>query len=742
MSWETDGEISFQSEGRLLQELGERLVATHEVALLELIKNSYDADSPDCNVRLIDDGQGLLVEDHGHGMSLEDFQERWMRIATSNKLDRRVSKIFQRPLTGQKGIGRFAVRFLGEVLNLETVTRDEKRGFKTRLSVSFDWREVDKARSLSEAKFLYHVEEVEDSTPVGTRLSIYNLKESHEFYNSSRFRAKVLKLTSPISGLERGRFVHNRGRAKEDPGFKVELPKSDVDDNTGFDLAGNVLNQAWARLIIDSHGGSTSYVVTFFDGRVNKLENLRYSSGISKGLFADIRFFPRRAGVFSAKGIDGRDAWAWVRENSGVAVVDHGFRVKPFGFHDDDWLFLDADNAHSSRDWRTEIAKTHFPIPDEIKGTPRLTPALYLPTNFQVVGAVFVQSQMSKNKQLDDGLDLMPSMDREGYLKNKAFIDLVEIVRGGIEFLANVDKQFVLDKEEQEAKVLAQQTRSDLKEAIEYIQASPTLIKEDKIRLVKDYSQLVEKLKEVETYDRVARQKLEIMSALGVVAGFMSHESSKIVEALGTSIHTLKKLSKTNPSILNHLEELDESYTHFKGHVEYTRLFTNSVQNLNFSKFKAKPQIDLVIDKFGSFASARGIVIENEVDNGVFVPEMPTPLYSGIVLNLFTNAIKAILAQEFRGKRQRIVFRSWNEPKKHFVEVLDTGVGIPPGMRSRVFDPLFTTTSRLNNPLGTGMGLGLSLIKQLLEQIKGKIEIINAPPGFSTCFRVELRGDI
>jgi len=55
--------IPFQAEGRLLQELGLRLVASPEVALVELIKNSYDADSPTCCVRLADNEKTLVVAD-------------------------------------------------------------------------------------------------------------------------------------------------------------------------------------------------------------------------------------------------------------------------------------------------------------------------------------------------------------------------------------------------------------------------------------------------------------------------------------------------------------------------------------------------------------------------------------------------------------------------------------------------------------------------------------------------------
>src|ERR1700733_8404583 len=98
------GVVSFTSQGRLLQELGLRLVASPEVALVELIKNAYDADSPDCEVNLANRSKTLFVTDHGHGMTRDDFKTKWMQIATGSKTAERLSLKFKRPLTGAKGI--------------------------------------------------------------------------------------------------------------------------------------------------------------------------------------------------------------------------------------------------------------------------------------------------------------------------------------------------------------------------------------------------------------------------------------------------------------------------------------------------------------------------------------------------------------------------------------------------------------------------------------------------------------
>src|SRR5258707_8390695 len=79
------GSVAFQTEGRLLQELGERLVAAPEVALVELVKNAYDADATACQVSL-EAGGTLTVSDDGVGMTYEQFATRWMRIATGGKV--------------------------------------------------------------------------------------------------------------------------------------------------------------------------------------------------------------------------------------------------------------------------------------------------------------------------------------------------------------------------------------------------------------------------------------------------------------------------------------------------------------------------------------------------------------------------------------------------------------------------------------------------------------------------------
>lgn len=97
---------------------------------------------------------------------------------------------------------------------------------------------------------------------------------------------------------------------------------------------------------------------------------------------------------------------------------------------------------------------------------------LNLPSNFQLVGAVFVESAPPSR----DGSanDLTPSMDREGFLDNDAFKALVDTVRGGLEFLAQEDKKQLQKDAETRAEQAMRETRADLRAAVEYVKSSPT----------------------------------------------------------------------------------------------------------------------------------------------------------------------------------------------------------------------------------------------------------------------------
>jgi signal transduction histidine kinase len=727
------GTIHFQAEGRLLQELGLRLVAKPEVALVELIKNAYDADSPTCSVRLENNGTTLVVADEGHGITLSDFRTKWMRIATSSKLGTDTSRKYGRPLTGAKGIGRFAVRYLGDHLTLASVAFDERENCTTRLEADFDWPKLDTAQDISKCAVPYRLYRVAKETPIGTKLVIRKLRATTEFTHSKELRNEVLRIVTPLEGLERGKFERDHGNGNKDPGFKVILPGENGTEEV--DLARRVLDNFWGRLTVDLHRGQLQFRVWLPGNKTPKRLNIDVSSEISKGFFADIRYFPRRKGVFKAKEVHGQKAWRWVRENCGIKVVDHGFHIRPYGFPNDDWMRLDQDKAHSSREWRTEIAKKKFPVTSAEKADPGSNPVLYLPYNFQVVGAVFIETR--RNLAGKDEIDLVPAMDREGLLENNAFEQLREFLRAGVEFLAHEDKAELDRRAEAEAREAARTARAEIKQAIDFIQRSPTLTSGDKARIVKQYRYLADRIEEQEEYSAQARRSLLTMSLLGVVAGFMTHESKAVVHDLEEAVAQVRGLAKENPGLAATAEALSRRLDVFQGYLHYARLFVQNVRTPKEEPLSSAGQVRHVLNRFKAFADERGIEVTNEVPVDVKTPPLPVTVYSGVLLNLYTNALKAVIAAKASIRKPRISFRGWNEPGKHVIEVADNGVGIPPELRKRIWEPLYTTTSDVGNPLGSGMGLGLTLIKQIVTELGGSVTLTTEPPtGYTTCFRI------
>ena len=109
-------ELSFKTNARHIGQLGRELVTDFVTALVELIKNAYDADADSASISILDTQKGLgkiVVADCGSGMTAEDFENKWMIIGTSNKLSAPYTPK-GRKKAGKKGIGRFSVERLAE----------------------------------------------------------------------------------------------------------------------------------------------------------------------------------------------------------------------------------------------------------------------------------------------------------------------------------------------------------------------------------------------------------------------------------------------------------------------------------------------------------------------------------------------------------------------------------------------------------------------------------------------------
>ena len=720
------GSIPFSIEGRILRELGERLVKQPEVALLELVKNAYDADARTCRVERTSKDT-LVVTDDGTGMTLDRFATGWMRIGTSSKEGHGETRRFGRSITGEKGIGRFAVRFLGRRLKLESVAYDEEQGQHTRLITEFDWEEFDQHEDLGDISVDYVLDGVGPDVETGTTLTISALQPSVGRLTWKQVATGAIGVVTAGRALVPPELIVEQKDDYDDPGFSLDLRTgAEQEPDLSSAVLGHYVLRASLRLT-----GSRLELDVYRGGEEEPYLKIKdaYESSLSE-VFADLRFFPRRPGTFANAPVDGRVAYPWIRDNSGVLVFDRGFQVRPYGMDGDDWLTLVADAARNYRLPRSSIAQKNFPMAKEVQASPAENWMLRLPEYRQLVGAVHVKS--SRTDSDDEGL--VPAADREGFVDNTAFAQLFDVVRGAIEAIAFCDRQIQLDQDRADAQAKLERSREDTRAAIEEIESDEQMSRPQKTRMVAMLAASQERIEQQEEGAKQREQQLEIMSLLGVIGGFMTHEFGVAIFELREVEQELEALADTNPRFSEVAKSLRKHADSLESFVAYSRAFVQGARVPTIKPYKVRPRIAQVVKVFGQYALDRDIDIDIGVDSDLMAPPIPAALYNGVVQNLFTNALKAVTARDDR--ELRIALRAWDERKQHVLQVSDTGVGIPSAVRERVFDPLFTTTDARKDPLGSGMGLGLSLVRQSAAAFGGKVALVDPPPGFTTCMEV------
>ena len=722
----TQGSLTFSIESRLIRELGERLVRQPEVALLELVKNAYDADADTCWIEMND--RRIRVRDDGNGMTFEQFSTGWMRIGTSSKNASAASPRYGRPVTGEKGIGRFAVRYLGQRLLLASIAYDPIRQKKTRLIARFDWSAFDRNEDLGKVSVPYRLSVVDDDAEEGTILSIGDLRPSASAVDWRALRTGSMGVVSPIRSLLKDVPLEGPEGVAPDPGFRLEAGPQDKES----DLADEILRHFALRATIEVTGQVITISILKPKDSTAYLTITDTIGGLLDGLTADIRFFPRRQGIFAGASFDGRNAYTWIRENAGIKVFDRGFQMRPYGMPGDDWLNLTADTERNLREPASSIMQKHYPMDQATKSSTATNWMLRMPSNMQVIGVVQVQGRREAEGQ-DEGL--VAAADREGFLQNHAFWQLTDIVRGAVEALGYADREISLEEARLAAEAKLAAARAQMESTIRDVQGDSTFTPQQRTRIINILQETQQRSERLRIGEKEREQQLEIMSLLGVVSGFMTHEFGVALSELQAARKEMEELSHLIPSFAERAKAFDEHIDALKGFVRYSRAYIEGVRAFADKPYPARPRFLHVAKAFSGYAEKRGIEVAVEVDADVMAPRVPPALYDGIAQNLLTNALKAVNASD--STVRKVVFRAWNDGQWHHLQVSDTGSGVPSAIKDFIFDPLFTTTNgRSSDPLGSGMGLGLALVRRGAQAFGGVADLVNPPPGYSTCVEV------
>ena len=384
------GSYRIRPAGRHILTIGRDLVQDPHAAVIELVKNAYDADSPDAVVAFEQTGLGeyrISVADHGHGMTRDTVINKWMVPSTSDKEDRKGRSPAGRTMQGRKGIGRYAASILGEDLLLETTASGEKT------TLYLEWGDFERAEYLGDVEILIETESVKQEA--GTTLTMAVAEEKIATWRESQFNKlqfELRKLMPPFPTMATKQAFDVLFRISGIPGVDdvdARVEPFPLVEHFDYRIAGK----------IDTNGTGT-FVYSQQKSRNAVDEEIKIDlegpSGCGE-LEIDIRVYDRdpasvdqliRRGLRDAAGnyMGKLDARRLLNEYNGIGVYRNGFRLRPLGDPEFDWLKLNEQRVQR--------------------------PALRIGSN-QVIGYVQIQSEEQSQ--------LIEKSARDGLIENEAF---------------------------------------------------------------------------------------------------------------------------------------------------------------------------------------------------------------------------------------------------------------------------------------------------------------------------------
>jgi signal transduction histidine kinase len=756
---------TFSVDTHLFRELGELLVGRESTALIELIKNSYDADATEVVVhgeRLSNPAHGYIaISDNGNGMGRKEFEQGFLRIASRTKeAGQRRSERLRRRYTGAKGIGRLAAHKLAHVVDVTSFRwSGERRSFTASHGVeaTIRWDVVERYPTLDKltGTEAVTVQELTPSAPTrpGTTITLRRLRTGWSKAAHARFLEEVQTfgpspaLIEPIPpSIVARRLIFDRPVLRDaKPGkrhaFEVKL-EGDLSPSDAFFQA-KVEAATWV-LEIEAHAktGRVQYVIApTTETKAGLPDAVRQEFDVAHPSPKEGPFFQARILI--------RTGRAWEPRTSGIRVFMEGFRILPYGESRNDWLGLDRDAAERGRGklLRNESADI---VQAAIDDDGRQSDALLTLPNKHYFGAIFLTQ--------DGGRNLRMLVNREGFVPDTAFENLTALVRAGIELATRA--RAAASEQEREARrkkrakgrsapdptslggsaPATSALRIRVRQAEEAANAARRLLQAGNIKGAKEkVAQTLEHVTDASSISDDVINELAMIRVLASVgtqmAGFI-HEINALVGAAESLDTALRNLKTDNTAAAKALALIIRTMADLRRNLERQASYLVDVVTPDARRRRSRLRIAEKLDAgarlIAHVAEARKIRIENRISADAQSPPMFPAELTTVFSNVLTNAVKAA------GEGGRIRATSQRVNGSVALRIENTGSAVDPSKGERWFRPFESSTTEVDAVLGQGMGLGLPITRGVLAEYGGTIRFVKPSKGFATALEIVL----
>lgn len=735
--------LKFRPYARLLTMLGDQLIKNERIALVEIIKNSYDADAswvkvtfqnfdPDFGANSL---SKIIIEDDGVGMTESIIESHWVNPATPIKfLGKQADPLTKkgRVIQGEKGIGRFALLKLGRRIEIRTRAARQKSELMLVLDVSkYDENFLNKKEASDKdvqtkkgpALFLddINIELASIERPEfirthkismgarkisrsnhGTRIEISSL-------SSAWSRVKVEKVFEDLTRLQSIFLtneiadIDNNGEADfvSTDEFEVSIFRDEEYQPFSAEHKEKLENIIVNQTVLKIEGGFNQEQQQFNFSLDGVPKTLSLKDAELSGMTAFRNYFGKDGGLLKLRGIQcGSFAFAfYVFDFSNDArgkyeldseqkklIKEHriylyrdGIRVYPYGDPEDDWLQIDVT-----------------------RGTIRASEFL---SNDQVVG--FVKISQENNPDLKD------KTSREGLIDTgyptSDFIALLRLILAWIRkgpFEQYRKKTAVVREVEVFKK---EKVQSALDAAVENAESAPPKVKQSIVEAVKLY-------KAERKYLVQRAETTEHLAGVGLSVETASHDLMVAMNRTLVVVDSLISESQRPGDLDKDLVNRDLSM--IRGTLSFIQSQMKDLQLLFKSTKQRRKDIRVtevlskVVRLFQSALDAANIELEVDETTTPLVAKTTDAVLLQLFLNLFDNA--AYWLESKTGTRKILITLDGDEGTLVFS---DNGPGIKSDDAPYIFDPFFSGKGQ------DGRGLGLYIARQLLERHEYTIEL-------------------
>ena len=768
---------SFTVDTHLFRELGELLVGRDSTALIELIKNAYDADATKVTVygeQLDNPDRGrIVIADNGTGMDIYAFQNGFLRIASRLKeKGERKSELFHRQYTGAKGIGRLASHKLAKRIQIDSIpAMQESVSEREGVHAVINWDEIERHETLSDIESSNAVYVTKTILPSdahsGSTLILSDLRRAWTPKERAQFLAEVqsfdapqfLQHSLPTSVISQNLLFDkpvvrttSSTLTYEASAFEVEL----TGDFAGGEQYWELMSAA-AKWVLEIRATPSSDKVHYAIAptKLKRADNPQandFSTSIphpdpEHGPWFDARILIREGHVRGTQ-----DQRVWNAQSSGIRVYLEGFRILPYGDQRDDWLSIDSDYTRRPR--QLEMLQEHGVTQEKYDPDEGL---ISVPSN-NYFGAVFLTQERSPSLRI--------LVNREGFIPEAGFDMLVKLVRTGVDFCTRTRASSELVNREARKQSRIQRRKSMASDTDEYEVENQDASEEEPASLLEQLTQAVEKASDAgaqiragdteaaeqstlalaETLEDVKfkaedviseRALLWVLASIGTQMAAFVHEINALLgsaQAIEKAIIDITTDRNLPPILSASLRRVSGAATELRRGLEHQASYLTDIVTPDARRRRSRQYLchnfNVALRLVRNHAERQHINIENQIPQKLRSPPMFPAELTAVFANLLTNAVKAA------GSDGRIRAFSPDGKKGIKVRVENTGSTVDLGEAERWFKPFESTTSDIDPALGQGMGLGLTITRSLLESYGATVSFVQPSKSFASSIEI------